>query len=105
MSVEFVTRVHNFDGLVMIASCDNIIAGCYLAAARLDIPSMIVTGGSMQPGHHCGKAIVEADLDVARFSGAGEAYLDELEEAGMPFFRSMSVYGNSQYYADAGGSI
>ena len=50
MSVEFVTRVHNFDGLVMIASCDNIIAGCYLAAMRLDIPSMVVTGGSMQQG-------------------------------------------------------
>lgn len=44
MSIEFVTRVHNFDGLVMTASCDNIIAGCYLAAMRLDIPTMVVTG-------------------------------------------------------------
>ena len=95
MSVEFVTRVHNFDGLVMIASCDNIIAGCYLAAARLDIPSMVVTGGSMQPGHHCGKAIVEADLDVARFSGAGEAYLDELEEAVCPSFGACPSMGTA----------
>ena len=70
MSVEFVTRVHNFDGLVMVATCDNIIAGCYLAAMRLDIPSMVVTGGSMQPGQYCGKTVVEADLDAARFSGA-----------------------------------
>lgn len=95
MSVEFVTRVHNFDGLVMIASCDNIIAGCYLAAARLDIPSMVVTGGSMQPGHHCGKAIVEADLDVVRFSGAGEAYLDELEEAVCPSFGACPSMGTA----------
>ena len=95
MSVEFVTRVHNFDGLVMIASCDNIIAGCYLAAARLDIPSMVVTGGSMQPGHHCGKAIVEADLDVARFSGAGEDYLDELEEAVCPSFGACPSMGTA----------
>lgn len=95
MSVEFVTKVHNFDGLVMIASCDNIIAGCYLAAARLDIPSMVVTGGSMQPGHHCGKAIVEADLDVARFSGAGEAYLDELEEAVCPSFGACPSMGTA----------
>ena len=95
MSVEFVTKVHNFDGLVMIASCDNIIAGCYLAAARLDIPSMVVTGGSMQPGHHCGKAIVEADLDVARFSGAGEEYLDELEEAVCPSFGACPSMGTA----------
>lgn len=95
MSVEFVTKVHNFDGLVMIASCDNIIAGCYLAAARLDIPSMVVTGGAMQPGHHCGKAIVEADLDVARFSGAGEEYLDELEEAVCPSFGACPSMGTA----------
>jgi len=42
MSIEFVSRVHNFDGLAMIASCDNIIAGCYLAAMRLDIPSILI---------------------------------------------------------------
>lgn len=95
MSVEFVTKVHNFDGLVMVASCDNIIAGCYLAAARLDIPSMVVTGGSMQPGHHCGKAIVEADLDVARFSGAGEDYLDELEECVCPSFGACPSMGTA----------
>ena len=95
MSVEFVTRVHNFDGLVMIASCDNIIAGCYLAAARVDIPSMVVTGGSMQPGHYCGKAIVEADLDVARFSGASEEELYEMEEAVCPSFGACPSMGTA----------
>ena len=79
MSVEFVTKVHNFDGLVMVASCDNIIAGCYLAAARVDIPSLVVTGGSMQAGHYKGNTVVEADLDAARFSGAGEDELDYME--------------------------
>ena len=95
MSVEFVSRVHNFDGLVMIASCDNIIAGCYLAAARMDIPSMVVTGGSMQPGHHCGKAVVEADLDVARFSGSTEEELMELEEAVCPSFGACPSMGTA----------
>lgn len=95
MSVEFVTRVHNFDGLVMIASCDNIIAGCYLSAARVDIPSMVVTGGSMQPGHYCGKAIVEADLDVARFSGASEEELYEMEEAVCPSFGACPSMGTA----------
>ena len=80
MSVEFVSKVHNFDGLAMVATCDNIIAGCYLAAMRLDIPSIVVTGGPMQAGHYCGKTVVEADLDSARFSGATEEELMELED-------------------------
>lgn len=95
MSVEFVTKVHNFDGLAMIASCDNIIAGCYLAAARLDIPSMIVTGGSMQAGQHCGKTVVEADLDAARFSGSTEEELDEMEECVCPSFGACPSMGTA----------
>lgn len=79
MSVEFVTKVHHFDGLAMVATCDNIIAGCYLAAMRLDIPSIVVTGGPMQAGNHCGKTVVESDLDAARFSGSTEEELMELE--------------------------
>ena len=95
MSVEFVTRVHNFDGLVMVASCDNIIAGCYLAAMRLDIPSMVVTGGSMQPGQYCGKTVVEADLDAARFSGATEEELFGLEDSVCPSFGACPSMGTA----------
>lgn len=95
MSVEFVTKVHNFDGLVMIASCDNIIAGCYLAAARLDIPSMVVTGGSMQAGQYCGKTVVEADLDAARFSGSTEEELDDMEECVCPSFGACPSMGTA----------
>lgn len=95
MSVEFVTRVHNFDGLAMIASCDNIIAGCYLAAMRLDLPAMIVTGGSMQPGQYCGKTVVEADLDSARFSGASEEELMEMEDNVCPSFGACPSMGTA----------
>ncbi len=95
MSVEFVTRVHNFDGLVMVATCDNIIAGCYLAAMRLDIPSMVVTGGSMQPGQYCGKTVVEADLDAARFSGMAEEELSGLEDSVCPSFGACPSMGTA----------
>ena len=95
MSVEFVTRVHNFDGLAMIASCDYIIAGCYMAAMRLDIPSMIVTGGSMQPGQYCGKTVVEADLDAARFSGASEEELMDMEDNVCPSFGACPSMGTA----------
>lgn len=82
-SIEAVSNVQQFDGLCMVASCDNIIAGAYLAAARLDIPAMVVTGGCMSAGHHNGRQVVEADVDVARFSG-DEKYLAEMEECVCP---------------------
>lgn len=95
MSIEFVTRVHNFDGLAMIASCDNIIAGCYLAAIRLDVPAMVVTGGAMQAGQHCGKTVLEADLDAARFSGASEEELMEMEDNVCPSFGACPSMGTA----------
>lgn len=95
MSIEFVSRVHNFDGLVMVASCDNILAGCYLAACRLDLPALVVTGGSMQPGRHCGRTVVEADLDAARFSGLDEKELAELEDEVCPSFGACPSMGTA----------
>ncbi len=95
MSIEFVSRVHNFDAICCVASCDLIIAGCYLAACRLDIPAMVVTGGSMQAGNHCGKTVVEADLDAARFSGATEEELFEMEECVCPSYGACPSMGTA----------
>ena len=95
MSVEAVTRVHQFDGLCMIASCDNIIAGTYLAAARLDIPSMVVTGGCMSAGKHCGKQVVEADIDIARFHGENEEEVSIMEECVCPSFGACPSMGTA----------
>jgi len=49
-SVEMMIRAHGFDAMVMLASCDKIIPGMLIAAARLNIPAIIVTGGHMKPG-------------------------------------------------------
>ena len=95
MSIEFVSRIHNFDAICCVASCDLIIAGCYLAACRLDIPAMVVTGGSMQAGNHCGKTVVEADLDAARFSGATEEELFDMEECVCPSFGACPSMGTA----------
>ena len=95
MSVEFVSRVHSFDGLVLVASCDNIIAGCYLAALRLDIPALVVTGGSMQPGRFCGRVVTEPDLDAARFSGLSETELAQMEDQVCPSFGACPSMGTA----------
>jgi len=49
-SVEAMVEAHCFDAMVLISSCDKIVPGHLKAAARLDIPSIMVTGGPMMPG-------------------------------------------------------
>ena len=50
-SIELVTRGNSFDGLVCIAGCDKNMPGAIMALARLDIPGMMLYGGSIAPGH------------------------------------------------------
>ena len=54
-TVETMAVAHPFDGLVLLASCDKIIPGMLIAAARLDIPSIFLSGGPMLPGRVHGK--------------------------------------------------
>ena len=54
-SVECVAKAHQFDALVLIPNCDKIVPGMLMAAARLDLPTVVVSGGPMMPGHLPGK--------------------------------------------------
>jgi len=56
--VEITVEGNMFDGMVMLCTCDSIVPGHLMAAARLDIPTIIVTGGYMPPGQHCGKEVL-----------------------------------------------
>lgn len=94
-SIEFVTKVHNFDGLVTVASCDNIIAGCYLAQARLNLPTLCVTGGCMQHGCYKGKKVVEAELDVAVLGGESEETVLDMEDYVCPSFGACPSMGTA----------
>lgn len=49
-SIELMIEAHQFDGMVMIPTCDKIVPGHLMAAGRLDIPTIVVTGGPMMPG-------------------------------------------------------
>lgn len=68
-SIEIVAMEHLFDGLVLLSSCDSIIPAELMAAARLNIPSILVTGGPMLPGRYQGKDIVMSELDEAFLGG------------------------------------
>ena len=87
-TVESMAMAHQFDGLVMIPTCDKIVPGMLMAAARLDIPSIVVTGGPMLPGEFKGKSV---DLiDVYEAVGAvssgkmSEEDIYELERCACP---------------------
>ena len=54
-SIESMVRAHKFDGMVMLGSCDKIVPGMLMAAARLNIPSLFVNGGPMYPASYKGK--------------------------------------------------
>ncbi len=81
-SIEIMAQAHQLDGLVMIPSCDKIVPGHVMAAGRLDLPTIVVTGGPMMPGFACDK---ELDL-INVFEGwqAGGDVLADLEEMACP---------------------
>lgn len=55
--VETITQAHQFDGLVLLTNCDKITPGMLMAAARINIPSIVVTAGPMLSGHLRGKRL------------------------------------------------
>ena len=75
-SVEIAIEAHAFDAMVMIPNCDKIIPGMLMAAARLDIPTVVVSGGPMLSGTHRGKHV---DLDTV-FTGVGKVKAGEMTE-------------------------
>ncbi|MBM4129089.1 MAG: dihydroxy-acid dehydratase, partial [Nitrospira sp.] len=56
-SVETIAEAHQFDGLVLLTNCDKITPGMLMAAARVNIPSIVVTAGPMLSGHLRGKRL------------------------------------------------
>ena len=56
-SIEVMLTAHPLDGAVFIPNCDKIVPGMILAAARMDLPSIFVSGGPMNPGHVLGRKI------------------------------------------------
>jgi dihydroxy-acid dehydratase len=87
-SIELVARGHLFDGIVALTACDKTIPGAAMALARLDLPSVLLYGGSILPGHYKGQDVTI--LEVFEAVGAhaagkiGDDELRELEEAASP---------------------
>ena len=87
-SIELVARGHLFDAVVAVSGCDKTIPGTVMALARLDVPSLMLYGGSITPGRFRGSDVTIQDV----FEGVGahaagdmsDADLSELEHAACP---------------------
>ena len=84
--VESVAEGHAFDGLVLLTNCDKITPGMLMAAARLDIPTIVVTAGPMMTGRYRGKrtSFIRNTFEAMGRYRAGEITKQELDacEAG-----------------------
>ena len=87
-SVEAVCRAHAFDGLVIVASCDKIIPGMLMAALRLNIPAIMVSGGPMLAGDFKGEKVDLANCfeAVGKYNKGefSDEEMYELEEEACP---------------------
>ncbi len=87
-SIELVTRGHMFDAVICLVGCDKTAPGAAMALARLNVPGMLLYGGSIAPGRYRGRDITIQDV----FEGVGAAHagritdddLRELENAACP---------------------
>jgi dihydroxy-acid dehydratase len=94
-SVETMISAHRFDGMVCIPNCDKIVPGMLMAAMRLDLPTIFVSGGPMPAGRTADGRVVDL---ISVFEGVGafkagtidEAELKELEDNGCPACGSCS---------------
>ncbi|OPX84160.1 MAG: Dihydroxy-acid dehydratase [Pelotomaculum sp. PtaB.Bin104] len=76
-SIEVMAEAHPFDGLVLLPSCDKIVPGMLMAAARLNIPAIVVSGGPMLAGRHNGQQLSLSNL----FEAVGKVYAGSMTEA------------------------
>ncbi|HBG8549949.1 TPA: dihydroxy-acid dehydratase [Clostridioides difficile] len=83
-SIEAMAMAHGFDALVFIPNCDKIVPGMLMAAARLNIPSIVVSGGPMLPGKKNGKVYdFNSAMEGVGACKDGTVSEEELEELAM----------------------
>jgi dihydroxy-acid dehydratase len=87
-SVEVMAEAHQFDGLVLVTSCDKVVPGMLMAAARLDIPAIVISGGPMLAGRYKGQNVslstIMEGVGKVRAGSMSEEELSLLEDSTCP---------------------
>ena len=80
-STECMAKAHQFDALVMIPNCDKNVPGLLMAAARVNVPTVFVSGGPMLAGHVMGqKRSLSSMFEAVGANAAGKLTLDQVKE-------------------------
>jgi dihydroxy-acid dehydratase len=80
-SIEVMVEAHPFDGLVFVTACDKIVPGMLMAAARLDLPAIVVSGGPMLPGRFRGQDVsLSKVFEAVGALAAGRITAEDLRE-------------------------
>jgi dihydroxy-acid dehydratase len=80
-SIELVASAHQFDAVVAISGCDKTIPGTVMALARLDVPGVMLYGGSIRPGYYKGEEVtIQQVFEAVGAFAAGRISEDELHE-------------------------
>ena len=98
-SVECMVRAHKFDGMVLLGSCDKIVPGLLMAAARLDIPAIFCNSGPMMPAaykgkHYDGNIVTEA-IGWKQRGKITEEEFQEIENLAEPCVGSCAMLGTA----------
>jgi dihydroxy-acid dehydratase len=102
-SIELMVKANRFDGLVLLGTCDKIIPAMLMAAARLDLPALMVTGGPMADGQVQGEKVILSDVKeaIGRYK-VGAITLEmfhEIERAACPGPGACSFLGTANTMA------
>jgi dihydroxy-acid dehydratase len=76
-SIELVARGHMFDGIIALVACDKTIPGAAMALLRLNVPGVVIYGGSILPGHHNGRDLTIQDV----FEAVGANAAGKIDDA------------------------
>jgi dihydroxy-acid dehydratase len=98
-SIEAMMTAHALDGMVLISNCDKITPGMLMAAARLNVPAIMITGGPMDTGCHDGDSVgytdlMEAEARVVR-GALSEAEMEAMTHAACPGPGSCNMLGTA----------
>jgi dihydroxy-acid dehydratase len=92
-SVEILAQAHAFDGLVFIPNCDKVVPGMLMAAIRLNLPSVFVSGGPMLAGKLVWRNTARSVDLITVFQGVGEVTRGKMTEAELQELETVACPG------------
>ena len=109
-SIECMVNAHAYDGIVLVSNCDKITPGMLMAAARLNIPAIIIAGGTMDTGHYKNQKTSFVELietqGLLKRGAISQDEMDEFEQCAMPSCGACNELGTGNtmvYLAEALG--